>query len=408
MGIGVVEAMESDSTPVRLIRCGRLIDGTGERSEPGSQVVRVDGGRITAIGPAADFNEAAGEWLDWSRHTVLPGYIDAHDHLHIMLGDVEAQGHLPEHELILTAVRNCRVMLQGGITTMREMCARGGVDRIIRRAVEDGRIIGPRIVTAGSGIMRTGGHFWYNGLEADGPEAWRAAVRSQVKAQVDWIKIFITGGVADRGSDPQRCDVTREEIQAGIDEAHRLGRPVSAHVYGGIGADWALDAGLDVVEHGTFLTAEQLRRMADQGTWLVATVGIMELGAVAPGVPEEFARKFALVMEHYPRTLRLARECGVRVAVGTDLRHGRLDVEMCHLVNAGYSKLEAIRAATLGGAELLGLADQVGSLGVGKFADMVAIEGDPLDDIRHTGNVRRVLKAGVEYTIDTPVSNSSP
>lgn len=398
----------SDAASVRLIHCGRLIDGTGDQGEPGPQVIRVEGERITAIGPVMDFDGAAGERIDWGRYTVLPGYIDTHDHLHIMLGDAEAQGHLPEHELILTAVRNCRVMLDGGITTMREMCARGGVDRAIRGAIADGRIVGPRIVTAGSGIMRTGGHFWYNGLEADGPEAWRAAVRSQVKAQVDWIKIFITGGVADRGSDPQRCDVTREEIQAGIDEAHRLGRPVSAHLYGGIGVDWALDAGLDAVEHGTFLTAEQLRRMSDQGTWLVATVGIMELGSIAPGVPEEFARKFALVMEHYPQTLRLAREHGVRVAVGTDLRHGRLDVEMRHLVNAGYSELQAIRAATLSGAELLGLADQIGSVVVDKVADIIAVEGDPLVDIRHAGNVRGVMKAGVEQAINAPAFTSSP
>lgn len=393
---------------VRLIRCGKVIDGTGQPPADGPQVIRVEGMRITAVGLPADFEGAAGEWLDWSNLTVLPGYIDTHDHLHVELGDTEAQGHLPDADLILTAVKNCRVMLQGGITTMRDLTAVRGIDRSVQRAVEDGRVPGPRIVRVGSGIMRTGGHFWYNGLETDGPEAWRAAVRLQVKRQADWIKIFITGGVADRDSVPEACDVTREEIVAAIDEAHRLRRPVSAHLYGGIGADWALEAGLDAVEHGTFLTAAQLQQMARQGTWLVATVGVMELGAVAPGVPAEFACKYARVMEQYPRTLALAREYGVRLAVGTDLRHGRLDMEMRHLVAAGYTPLEAIRSATLGGAELLGLQDDLGSVAPGKLADLVAVAGDPAREIAAAGEVRAVMKGGDLYRIEAPAHAVSP
>ncbi len=396
------------SGDTQMFLCGQLIDGTGKAPLSDPQVIRVDEGKITGIGPAKDFKGTLGDWVDWSDFTVVPGYVDAHDHFHVMMGDTEAQGHLPDQEQILTGVRNARVMLQGGITTVRELCSPRGIDRFLRAAIEDGRIFGPRIVTSGAGIMRTGGHFWYVGMEADGPLAWRAAVRQQVKNRVDCIKIFITGGVADRDSVPQNVDVSREEIAAAIEEAHRLRRKVSAHLYGGIGADWALDAGLDIVEHGAYFTEDQLKRMSELGTWLVSTAGVMSMGAVEPGVPEEFALKFTATAKKYPETLRTARELGVKVALGTDLRHGRLDVEMKCLVEAGYTPLEAIKAATLSGAQVVGLQDEVGSIEVGKLADLAVIDGDPLEDIKCTGNVKYVVKGGQVYSVEVPARVISP
>nr|WP_274705747.1 amidohydrolase family protein [Salipiger pentaromativorans] len=368
-------------------------------------MIHIRGDRIAAIGPATAFEGVVAERCDWSAFTVLPGYVDMHDHVHLRMADLarfEGLTRQSDAQLALNGVETCRIALSGGITTMRDMGGCTGIAAAVRAAVDDGRVTGPRMLIVGSAITRTGGHGWQFGLEADGAEGWRLAVRKLLKGGADWIKLCVSGGITDRDSGPEDTDPTRAEIAAAIDEAHRRGRKVSAHLYGGVGFDWAMEAGLDVLEHGLYLTAEQFRRMAHQGTGLISTVGTIEAATTLPGIAEAMRPKFQDALDRVPGMLRDARAAGVKIALGTDMLHGRMDVEMTHLVAAGYSALETIRAATLSGAEMLGLEDDLGSIAPGKLADLVAVAGDPLTDIRAAGEVRRVMKGGVCMPVARP------
>ena len=205
---------------------------------------------------------------------------------------------------------------------------------------------------------------------------------------------MITGGLGTAGSDPTEMGYTGEEIRALVDEAHRLGRKVAAHIYGGPGAREAIVAGLDSLEHGAYLTGEDLDLMADRGTTLVATYGVMQLGAEAEGLPAFMREKLKGALDVYLDTLQRARKAGVVVATGGDVIHGRPDLEVTALVRAGFTTPSALRAATINGARLCGLGDVIGTVEPGKVADLVALHGNPLDDIRNIASVKSVMKQG--------------
>ena len=285
-------------------------------------------------------------------------------------------------------------MLRSGITTLRCPGETGDLAYTIRRGLEEGLIHGPRLVVAGTTITATGGHGWFIGIEADGPDAVRAAVRKQVKEGADFIKTIITGGATTVGSNLSGGCMTEEEIDAAIDEAHRQGKWITAHAYGGAIASHAIRSGIDCIEHGTFLTDDDLDEMARRGTYLVSTAGVMRAASDPTKVRPFMARQFAMVADAYVETLGRVRERGIKVVVGNDTHHAHLDDELEILCMAGYTPAEALIAATARGAELCQLEDEIGTIEPGKWADFIAVRGNPVEDIAAIRNVELVMQKG--------------
>jgi len=385
---------------MQAIVCDQVIDGTG-RDPVRDGVVLIEGDRITAMGARSAVQVPRdAQVFDWTGSTAMPGLIDAHEHLGIDLGDEEGQLDQPIEYTVARCVRTARVIISAGITTIRDCGERGAVGPTMRRAIEDGIVPGPRILAAGRNICRTGGHGWKMGLEADGPDGLRAAVRLLCREGSDVIKIMASGGISTAGSTVMAPEFTDEEFHAVIDEAHRRGRRVAAHGHGGPGVAAAVRAGVDSIEHGLFLTDEDVALMAARGAYLVVTAGSFYVIRDNPDVPRFQKDKVGDAIETHRAMLGRTRGTGLRIAVGTDECHGRLWFEMQLLHEIGYEPMEAILAATSSGADLLGVGDRVGTLQPGKLADVIAIPGDPLADLTLIQRVGAVLKGGVPQPHD--------
>jgi imidazolonepropionase-like amidohydrolase len=387
---------------MQAIVCDQLIDGTG-REPVRDGVILIDGDQIAAVGARSEVPiPPDAEVLDWSGSTAMPGLIDAHEHLGIDLGDEEGQLEQPVEYTVARCVRTARLIVSAGITTIRDCGERGAVGPVMKRAIDDGIVPGPRMVAAGRNLCRTGGHGWKMGLQADGPDGLRQAVRALVREGSDVIKIMASGGISTAGSTVMAPEFTDEEFVAVIDEAHRRGRRVAAHGHGGPGVASAVRAGVDSIEHGLFLTHEDIALMVEHGTYLVVTAGSFHVIRDSPNIPQFQKDKVGNAIDAHRGMLARTRGTGLRIAVGTDECHGRLWFEMQLLHEVGYEPLEAISAATASGADLLGFADRVGTLEVGKLADVIAIPGDPLADLRRIEQVGTVLKGGVPQPADEP------
>jgi imidazolonepropionase-like amidohydrolase len=268
------------------------------------------------------------------------------------------------------------------------------MDLYWKQAIENGWIRGPRLLISCQLLVKTGGHGWFLGCEVDGPDGLRTAVRQQVKAGADWIKFMLTGGASTKGSDPLAPEYTAGEIRAVIEEAHHCGRKVAAHAHGGPGVKTAVECGLDSLEHGTFLTEDDLRLMADQGTFLVITMGVKLAAAKSKVVPRFFKEKAARGAKHYLETIRLAKKHGVKIAFGSDTLHADPKTELETLVKAGFSAEEALKIGTIQAAELLDLDTKIGSVETGKVADLIAVNGAPHAKVNDVANVVAVMKGG--------------
>ncbi|MDR3360284.1 MAG: amidohydrolase family protein [Bifidobacteriaceae bacterium] len=373
------------------IRVGALIDGTG--AEPLSDVVvTVAGDRIAGIAEAASFDGVAD--LDCSALTAIPGMVDCHDHLLLDVGDEAAQAGQSIARLAIVSVANARKLVQAGITTMRELGSKGGLDVELRQAIAEGEIPGPRLFIAGHVLCRTGGHAHFMGREVNGADDMRKAVREQIKLGADEIKIMVSGGMSTRGSSPFTQELTDDEIIAAIEEAHRAGLPIAGHGHGGPGVEFAARHGIDTIEHGICLERDQVKALAEAGTTLISTVAVSRAVYSDPNTPEFYRAKISDSLERAVQVLRWAREFGVTVAVGCDTAHARFDLEMAALVEAGFSPLEAIRAMTLTGAEVVRQSADLGSIEVGKIADIVFLRGDPLESSAAIRSVDKVMQAG--------------
>lgn len=373
------------------IRLGTLIDGTGAPAKPDAVVV-VENGRFTQI---LSTSEHRGQIdVDLSGSTAIPGLVDAHDHLDLDVGDEELQSREPASYLTLRAIDNARRILNAGITTMRYPGAAKGVDLELKRAIDAGETPGPRLMIAGQPIMRTGGHAHFLGREADGVDDMRRAVREQLKKGADFIKIMVSGGMSTAGSSPLTQELADEEIATAIDEAHRAGVTIAAHAHGGPGVDVALAHGIDTIEHGVLLTREQIQNLASSGAVLVSTAAVTVATAGAPEAPFSYREKSSAAMAHGAQMLKWAKAANVTVAVGTDTAHARMDLEMQALLDAGWTALEAIRSLTLNGARAMRRSDELGSVEIGKVADLVVLDRDPLSDSAALLDVRRVMKDG--------------
>jgi imidazolonepropionase-like amidohydrolase len=400
------------------LKAARIFDGKSDGIDAGG-VVLIEGEEIVAAGP--DLRIPAGaERIDLGDVTLCPGFIDAHTHLTVGAKSYNEffidrfRQHVAEKAY--QAAVNARVTLEGGFTTVRDvgcLYLHSFIDVSLRNAIAKGQLPGPTMLVAINLIGATGGHsdrsaglhFHATGREsdytdgiADSPADLRKAVRFNVKYGADVIKFCASGGVMSLADEVDTPQLTLDEMTAVVDEAHRLRKRVAVHCHGDSAARDAVAAGVDSIEHGTFLRDETLEAMKASGVYLVPTLLVQhQLGRGLDRLPPELAVKARQAVEAAPAMVRRAIEIGVKIALGTDsgvCRHGINAREMGLLVNAGMSPIAALRSATSVNAELLGLAGRIGTLEAGKRADVVAIPGDPLQDIRLTEKVVFVMKSG--------------
>ena len=408
---------QQPSTPTRtLIRAGHVIDvHTG--NEIADQTIIVTGDSITAIAPTASTPKQNGDKeIDLRSMTVLPGLIDVHTHLTM---DTNFD---PYHELstsvaksALIGARNAKVTLEAGFTTVRNVGADGYADVDLRDAINEGLVEGPHMQVSGPALGITGGHCDDNLLPfefhqtadgvADGVEAVQHKVREVIKYGADVIKVCATGGVLSKGDDPQASQYTLEELKAIVADAHRLGRKVAAHAHGSQGILWATEAGIDSIEHGSYMNDEDIAAMKQHGNYFVPTAYLIDWMQEHENLPAFYKQKMTDVSAVEKTNAKKAIAAGVKVALGTDAAvypHGLNAHELDVYVNQfGMTPLAALQTATLNAADLLNWTNRVGSLEPGKWADIIAVNSDPLKDIRLLQNVQFVMKSGVVYKNQT-------
>jgi imidazolonepropionase-like amidohydrolase len=379
----------------------RIIDGTGAEPVRGRSVV-VERGVITAV--VDDARAPRGGGIDLAGHTLLPGLINCH--VHLCLGaEPDPVRPLRDEPLALTAIKalvRARQTLEGGVTTVRDLGGREYVELSLRRAIQEGTVEGPRIVAAGRPVCMTGGHGHWLAREADGPDDARRAVREQLKAGADVIKLIATGGVMTPGVEPGAPQLSLEEMRAAVEEARRAGRRTAAHAMASTGISDAISAGITSIEHGVFLTEEIVAHMRRDGTFLVPTLNApaaIATGGLAAGIPDYMVRKSEQVVPPHVASFQLAHRAGVRIAAGADSGtplnpHGSLLPELALMVKYGMSPLEAIRSATTIAADCLGLAGVTGRIAPGHAADLIAVAGDPAERIEALADLRLVLANG--------------
>jgi imidazolonepropionase-like amidohydrolase len=400
-----------------VIRGAHLFDAaSGTLVDPG--VVVVAGERISAVGRDASVPPDA-EVIDLGDATLLPGLIDAHVHLSAQSSDdwyrdrYQGVAQFPA-EQALRAALYARRTLEAGITTVRDLGSSDYISLGLRNAINAGAIPGPRMLIANYAIGSTGGHadddpippqrIAESGIVqgvCNGADACRAAVREQIKFGADVIKFMPSGGVLSLADSVDAPELTQEEMNAIVSEAHTWGRKVAAHCHGDRAAKMALAAGVDSIEHGSFLKDDTLLEMKRRHVFLVPTLSAGEwVGAKAEQFPPAIAVKARAAAAAMFETFRHAVRLGVPIAMGTDAAvepHGRNAHEFVLMVNDGLTPAQALMAGTTGGAELLGLADQIGTLQPGKRADIVAVAGNPLADIAAVEHPLLVMKDGTIY-----------
>jgi imidazolonepropionase-like amidohydrolase len=401
------------TAPVRhvVIHAGRVLDVKTGNTLTGQAIV-IEGDKIVSVGPASAAKAPAdAEIIDLPNATVLPGLIDAHTHLTF---DVNSVGYaslgisVPREALI--GAKNARVTLLAGFTTVRNVGASGYSDVALRDAINDGDVPGPRMLVSGPALGITGGHCDENLLPfefhyqaegvADGIEAVQHKVREVIKYGADVIKICATGGVMSKGDDPNASQYTLEEMKAIVAEAHRLGRKVAAHAHGAEGVRWASIAGVDSIEHGHLMDSESIATIKKNGTYLVPTLYLMDWNRenlAKRNAPDYVVKKMQLVMGHGESIMKEAFAAGLKVGLGTDAAvypHGLNAHELGVYVRLGMTPLQAIQTATVNDADLLGWSNKVGTIEAGKWADLVAVDGDPLKDVTTLEHVKFVMKGG--------------
>jgi imidazolonepropionase-like amidohydrolase len=392
-----------DSSGTLVLSGARIIDGTGAEPVRGRSVV-VEGGLITAV--VDDARAPRGNGVDLAGHTLLPGLINCHVHL-CFGAEADPVRPLREEPLALTAIKallRARETARAGVTTVRDLGGREYVEIAARRAIQEGLIDGPRILAAGRPVCMTGGHGHWLGREADGPDDARKAVREQLKAGADVIKIIATGGVMTPGVEPGSPQMTLEEMRAAIEEARKAGRRTAAHAMAATGISEAIDAGITSIEHGVFLTEEIVAHMRRDGTFLVPTLNApiaIAAGGLAAGIPPFMVRKSEQVVPAHVASFQLAHRAGVRIAAGADSGtplnfHGSLLPELALMVKYGMTPLEAIRSATVTAANCLGLGEVTGRVAPGYAADLIAVAGDPAERIEALADLKLVLVNGRE------------
>jgi imidazolonepropionase-like amidohydrolase len=385
-------------------------------------VVVVDGERINRVASASEISIPTGaKVVDLSNDWVLPGLIDCHTHLEARADRYDPINQVKETPFMggFNGVVNADRTLQAGFTGVRDVGSQPFFAVDLRRAIDSGYIPGPRIVASGPGISITGGHGDMNGFAppvnnmmypaekdyaiADGPEEVRRVVREQVKYGVDVIKILATGGVLSQGDKPGAEQFTYEELKVAADEAHHAGRKIAAHAHGTEGIKDAVRAGIDSIEHGSLIDAEGIELMKQHGTYLVADIYNDDyiLGkAIEFGLPKENVEKEKMVGRLQRENFAKAVAAGVKIAFGTDAGvypHGDNAKQFYYMVKFGMTPAGAIRAATSSAADLIDRTKDQGTVEAGKYADIIAVTSNPLDNVKVLEHVSFVMKGGKVY-----------
>jgi imidazolonepropionase-like amidohydrolase len=402
-----------------LIHAGSLIDGRADRAT-GPATIVVEDGRITAVERGHRAPGAQDELIDLSSSTVLPGLMDMHTHLSHELGPdsyiVRFTHDVPR--ITLQSTVYARRTLEAGFTTVRDLGDRHNVSVALRDAIARGDVVGPRIFTAGKSIATTGGHAdptsgWASHLAGDpgplegvinGVAEARKAVRQRYKDGADLIKVTATGGVLSLAASGENPQFAPDELEAIVTTARDYGFHVAAHAHGAEGMKRAVRAGVHSIEHGTYMDDETIRLMKQHGTWYVPTIFagrfVAEKAAEPDYFPEIVRPKAAAIGPQIQETFARAHRAGVKIVFGTDCGvgpHGENAREFAYMVEAGMSPMDAIRSATSVAAGFLGIEDRLGTIEAGRLADIIAVEGDPLADIRRLQAVHFVMKEGVVY-----------
>lgn len=408
-------AMDAAASGTRYVRAGRLID-VENGAVLNDQLIAIDGERISAVGPYAPPPDGA-ELIDWSGYTVLPGLIDMHTHL---VGDIQSAGVADPlltsaAEDVLIGTAHARATLRAGFTTVRDVGAwRAFSDVALRDAINAGSVDGPRMAVAGGYFTIPGGGGAITGLADDvgipedmtrgivrGADDARDKARDFLQHGVDFLKLIATGAVLTVGTEPGLPELTEAEMRAVVEEARKYGTYATAHAHGAGGAKMAIRAGVRSIEHGSLLDDEALRMMKSRGVWLVADIYngdyIDEVGT-REGWPEETLRKNRETTDTQRDVFRKAVKMGVKIAYGTDsgvYPHGDNAKQFPYMVKYGMTPMQAIQSATLNAAQLLGWEKDVGAVSPGRYADMIAVAGDPTTTIDAIMTPKAVMKGGV-------------
>lgn len=406
---------------ITYIKAGRLFDGTGDRYQE-NVVIVVQDDRIQALTPAGPGSIPAGATvIDLSHATVLPGLIDCHTHLGARADRYDEIYYFKEtpFDSAFAAVVNARKTLEAGFTSVRDVGSLPFLAVDLRNSINEGFIPGPRVVASGPAISITGGHGDINNFSpqtrvsmfpdernfqiADGVDQVRHVVRAQVKYGVDVIKILASGGVLSKGDSPGAPQFTFEELKVAAEEAHRAGRKIAAHAHGTQSIKDAILAGIDSIEHASLIDDEGIRLAKEHGTYLVMDIyndDYIMGKAIEFGLPKENVEKEKMVGKLQRENFQKAVQGGAKIAFGTDAGvypHGDNARQFFYMVKYGMTPAQAIRAATSSAADLIGRAKDVGSIEAGKYADLIAVSADPLQDVRVLENVQFVMKGGTVY-----------
>src|SRR6476469_8973205 len=397
-----------------IIHAGHMLDvKTGKMLD--NVTISIESDKVTGVSfgqNAQSENPSGARVINLPNATLLPGLIDAHTHLTFdpNFGYQELGVSIPKEALV--GAKNARITLEAGFTTVRNVGASGYTDIALRDAINEGMIPGPRIIASGPALSITGGHCDQNLLPyewhaksdgaADGVEGVQHKVREIIKYGADVIKVCATGGVLSKGDDPRASQYTLEEMKAIVADAHRLGRKVAAHAHGAQGIAWAAEAGVDSIEHGSYIDDAGIAMMKKNGTYLVPTQYLsdwMRENAVKIGLPAMYATKMKEVTSISRQNIKKAFDAGVKIAFGTDAAvypHGLNAHEFAVYVQIGMTPLQAIQTATVNAADLLGWS-KIGSIENGNFADIIAVNGDPLKDVTLLQDPVMVMKGGTVY-----------
>ena len=404
--------------PLTIVKAARVID-TVAGTVREAHAILIDGEKVKAIGPAAELTKSApadARLIDLGDATLLPGLIDCHTHITAQpqnyYDDIFRRSPI---DVAVSAHIYARRTLEAGFTTVRDVGAEEFVDIALRNAINAGRVVGPRILASGVGLGSTGGHADLNGFSpylrfqhiapgvVDGPDAIRKAVRTNIKFGADWIKIMASAGVLSEEESVGAPQYSVDEMKAAVEEAAMSGHKVAAHAHGAEAIKMALRAGVASIEHGSLIDDEGIRMMKQAGTWLVADIyndDYILAEFTRLGYPQKIIEKERLVGRLQRENFRKAVRAGVKVAYGTDAGvypHGGNGKQFVKMVEWGLTPMQAIQAATVSAADLIGWKEKVGQITPGFFADIIAVRGDPLKDVAVLENVGFVIKGGAVY-----------
>ena len=387
-----------------LFSGGLIFDGNGNLLE--NHGVLIEDDRISKVAPCGEFEGFNGERVDTSGGTLMPGLIDCHVHL-VYCGEADPKSHLLNlnpGQIVMNAFENAQNTLNSGVTSIRDLGGRDFLEFAVRDACNLGRQLGPTIKAAGRMICMTGGHGNIFGRIADGPDEVLKAVREQIHAGSDVIKLMATGGIMTPGVNPEDAHYTEEELRVGVKEGHRFNRKCASHAQGAAGILNAVRAGMDSIEHGIFLTEECLESMLKRGTYLVPTLSAVNNIYLNRnnGIPEFIVEKTLRVRERHHKSIKMFYEAGGKIAMGTDAGtpfnvHGNNSQELQFMTDLGISNSDALRFSTANAADLMGLEDR-GQIQEGFFADLLIVSGNPVEDISTVANQDNhlsVVKNGV-------------